>query len=157
MSLKSILKDIGNFICNAWNSLKPKMKKIIDIGVTVTNGIKNWDDKNGGFIDAITAVIPGHADDAIVAKIREKLPVILVQMRLVQATETLTDPKEITDAAIKILQQLGGDYRVAAFNELAAHIAVIAADGKIDFKDATYLIDYYYKNQHNPKVDTSLD
>lgn len=155
--MKKILKSIWNWLSNLFRKLSPELRKAVDVAVEIGNNIKNWDAQNHEFIDVITKLIPGGVDDAIVARIREKLPEIVTELNLVQATAGLTDPDEIVAAAIKTIQQMAGDYRSATLNSLAIIISRVAADGKLDWNDATYLLKWYYDHKHNTEVDTDLE
>lgn len=157
MSFKSFLRKIGDFFSGLFKSLGPIAKKGLDIGVRITDEIKKFDEEHPGAVDIITKLIPGDVDDRIAAKIREKLPEVMVQLRLVDATLGLTDPNEIVTAGIAVIKQLGGDYKVTFLNDLAIHLTRIASDGKVDIDDALYLAKWYYENKDVPEVDTQVD
>lgn len=157
MSLKSILHGIGNFFSRMFKKLAPIAKKAVDIGVRVTDEIKKFDTEHPDVINTITKLIPGDIDDNIAGKIREKLPEVMLELKLVDATLGLTDPQEIVAAGIKVIQQMAGDYRSATLNSLSIILTRIAADGKIDWADAVYLGKWYYDHKDNDKVDTTVD
>lgn len=145
--MKKIIKSIWTFLSGLFNRLNPALKKAINIGVAVTDAIKNFDEKNSYVGDIITALIPGDVDDRIKVLLRANLPKIVIELKLVQATQGLTDPNEIMLAATKVIQQLSGDYRSAFLNSLAIITAQVAADGKLDWNDAAYLLKWYYDNK----------
>src|SRR6185312_6911483 len=97
--MKRIINSILSFIKRLLAGLPAILKKAVGVGVTITNAIKNFDDKNPSVADILTAIIPGTLDDTIKDKLRAALPKIVVELRLVQATEGLTDPNEIMLAA----------------------------------------------------------
>ena len=145
--MKKILKSILSFLSGLFSKLSPILEKAIDVGVTVTDAIKNFDAANPAAADILTAIIPGTLDDNIKNLLRANLPKIVVELKLVQATEGLTDPNEIMLAATKVIQQLSGDYRSSFLNSLAIITAQVAADGKLDWNDAAYLLKWYYDNK----------
>lgn len=147
MSLKSIIHSIGGFFAHLFSGLLPELKSAIHIGVTVVDAIKTFDTASPEVADILTAIIPGTFDDKIKNLLREKLPSILIELRLVDATLGLTDPNEITAAAVKTLQQLSGDYHSAFLNSLSIIVAQVAADGKLDWNDAAYLLKWYYDHK----------
>lgn len=155
MSLASILRDIGNWISKKWKSLTPIAKKAIGIAVDVTTAIKLFDTASPQIADIITRLIPGDKDDKAVALIRAKLPLVMLELKLVDETLGLTDPEEIVLAGIKVIQQMQGDYKWGTLNNLSIILARIAADGKLDWNDAVYLAKYFYDNDPNPDNDTS--
>ena len=157
MSLKKFFRKIGQFFAKLFQGLLPELKQAIHIGVIITNTIKKFDTGVGaGSIDIITALIPGDLDDKIVARLREKLPMIMIQLQLVDKTLNLTDPDEIVAAGIETLQQLSGDYRSTFLNSLSIIIAQVASDGKLDWNDAAFLLKWYYDNQYIEAVDTTV-
>jgi hypothetical protein len=144
--MKKLLKGIGEWISNLFHGLLPEIKKAIEIGVTVTEAIKNFDSANPEVADILTTIIPGNLDDAIKAKIREALPKIVVELKLVDATLGLTDPNAIMAAAVKVMQQLDADYSSVFLHNLSVLVAQVAADGKLDWSDAIVLVEWFYQN-----------
>jgi len=147
MSLKKFFQKIGKFFKNLFNGLLPELKRAIHVGVTVTDEIKKFDIKNGHVIDIFIALTKSNIDNKVIDLMRDKLPVIMQELKLVDATLGLTDPEEILAAAIKTIQQLSGDYRSATLNTISIIIAQVAADGKLDWNDAVYLLKWYYDHQ----------
>lgn len=147
MSLKKFFQKIGAFFQRLFEGLLPELKKAVHVGVTITDAIKNFDLTHPGAADILTAIIPGEWDDNLKNKIRENLPKIMTELRLVDTTLNLTDPNEIMAAAIKVLQQLSGDYRSAFLNSASIVIAQVAADGKFDWNDVVYLEKWYYDHR----------
>lgn len=148
--MKKLLKTIGRFIANLFQGLAKKAKFAVGVGYDVTNAIKNFDDKNPGVADIISTLIPGDLDDRLKAKLREHLPKIVVQLRLVDKTLGLTDPNEIMLEAIHVLKQVNEDYfvREGDLNTLSIIIAQVTADGKLDWDDAAYILKWYFDNKN---------
>lgn len=142
--LKRLLHSIGAFFKNIFEGLTPKLKTAIHIGVTITETIKNFADS--GVADILTSIIPGDLDDKIKDKLRLALPKIVVELKLVESSLGLKDPQEIMRAAVKVIQQLDGDYKSAFLHDLSILTAQVVADGKLDWKDAVFLLEYYYQH-----------
>lgn len=157
MSLKSFFHAIGEFISNIFKKAEPVAKKAVAFAVDLTNKVKDFDDKNPGTVDLLTQIIPGSADDKVKTAIREKLPQIMTELKLVDSTLNLTDPNEIVASAIATLKTLSGDYKAAFLSSLANIVAVVAADGKLDMNDAILLVKWYYDHQNNDAVDTTVE
>lgn len=148
--MKKVIQSIVAFVSKLFGQLPPLLKKSVATGVKITDAIKNFDDKNPEAADILTAIIPGDLDDKIKGVLRAKLPQVVIELRLVDATLGLTDPNEIMKAAIKVLQQVDSDYSVKEgfLNNLAIVISQVASDGKLDWNDAAYLIKYFF--DHKP-------
>lgn len=146
--MKKVLAAIIGWVTGIWNKSKATVKKAVEIGVTITDAIKNYDAANPGTLDIITAIIPGTIDDAIKAKLREYIPKVAIELRLVDATLGLTDPNEIMIQLIKVFQQIEGDYRITTLHNFSALLTKVAADGKIDLQDALVLVEAYFRNKN---------
>ena len=152
--MKKIISRIFAFLKNLFAGLTPRLKSAIHIGVTITDAIKNFDTSKPIVGDILTALIPGDLDDRIKNILRANLPKIVIQLKLVDATLGLTDPNEILVAASKTLQQITSDYdvRPGFLNNLSIVIAQVAADGKLTWDDAAYVLKWYYDNDYQKKI-----
>lgn len=151
MSLKKFIQSIANLFAGIFNHVLPEVKKAMHIAVSIVNNLKNFDTLHPEFSDILTAIIPGNLDDDIKNLLREKLPQVFIELKLVDATFNAVTPEEITAAAVAVIQQLSGDYRSATLNSLSIIIAQLAADNKLDWSDAVYLMKWYY--DHTYKAD----
>lgn len=145
MSLKTFLHKIGAFFKRLFEGLTPELKKAIHWGVIITENLKKVIDS--GAADILASLIPGDLDDKIKEKLRLALPKIVIELRLVESALGLTDPQEIMIAAVKVIQQLEGDYKSAFLHDFSILVAQVAADGKLEWKDAVYLLQYYYDHK----------
>jgi hypothetical protein len=151
MSLGTFLKKILQGIKKLFEGLKPELKKAIEIGVNIVEKIKDFVASPGA--DVITMLIPGDVDDKIKEKLREVLPKIFAEMKLVESCAGETDPNKIVECGIKTLQQISGDFQSAFLHDLSILIAQVAADGKLTWSDAVYILQWYYEHHPNsPKL-----
>jgi len=146
MSLKTFISKIWNQIKTLFDEISPELKLAIHIGVLVTENIKIFVDSPAA--DILTTLIPGNIDDAIKNLLRAKLPVILTELKLADSCSELTDPEQITQCAIKVLQGLNGDVRSAFLHNLSIFIAQVAADGKLTWSDGVLILEWYYQNEY---------
>lgn len=147
MSLQTFLVKIWLSIENFFSGIMPELKTAVHVGVQVTEAIKTFDTNNPEAADILTALIPGSLDDTIKAKIREELPKVVVELKLVDATLGLTDPNAIMLAAVRFIQQLDGDYSNAFLHDISIIVSKVAADGKLTWSDAVYLLQWYYDHK----------
>lgn len=155
-TLKKFLHDLFTTIGHFFEGILPALKRAVHYGVTITDAVRNFDLKNPGVADVLTAIIPGTWDDDLKVKLRAALPKIVLELRLVENAEGLTDPNEIMLAAVAFIQQLDGDYQSATLHSLSIFAAQVAADGKLDWADAVLLLQWYYEHKYkgvaNPAV-----
>ena len=136
MSLQTFLSKIWNEIKNLFAGIPAELKIAIHLGVTITENIKNFVDSPAA--DILTALIPGDIDDELKSLLRSKLPVILTELKLADSCSGLSDPIEITNCAVKVLQGLDTDIKSAFLHNLAIFIAETASDGKLTWGDGVY-------------------
>ncbi len=145
MSLQTFLTKIWNEIKNLFDGIPAELKTAVHIGVVVTENIKNLVDSP--VVDVLTAIIPGDLDDQLKTWLRAKLPVILTELKLADSCGALTDPGEITQCAVKVLQGLDGDIKSAFLHNLSVLIAQVASDGKLSWADGVLILQWYYQNE----------
>jgi hypothetical protein len=145
MSLKSFLTQIWNTFKSLFNSFPAKLKTAVHIGITITENIKTIIDSP--IADILTAIIPGEVDDKIKQILRKGIPIILVNLKPTDECSKLTDPEEITNCAIKALQNLDGDIKNAFLHNLSVLITKLAADEKLTWSDAVCIVEWYYQHK----------
>jgi hypothetical protein len=146
MSLQTLLTKIWNEIKTLFNGIPAELKTAIHIGVVITENIKTFVDSPGA--DILTAIIPGDIDDEIKDWLRAKLPAVLTELKLADSCGNLTDPLQITQCAVSVLQGLDGDIKSAFLHNLSIFIAQIAANGKLTWGDGVLILEWYYQNEY---------
>ena len=145
MSVKTFIAKIWTAVKSLFDGIPAEMKTAIHIGVAVTENIKNFVDSPAA--DVLTAIIPGDIDDDIKDWLRAKLPTVLTELKLADSCSGLSDPTEITDCAIKVLQGLDGDVKSASLHSLSIFIAQVAANGQLTWSDGVTILEWYYQNE----------
>lgn len=144
MSLKSFISKIWTGIESLFDGFPAELKIAIHIGIIVTENIKNFVDSPAA--DILTAIIPGDIDDDIKNWLRAKLPEVFTELKLADSCGSLTDPTQITECAVKVLQGLTGDVQNAFLHNLSIFIAQIASSGKLTWSDGVSILEWYYQN-----------
>jgi hypothetical protein len=150
MSLLSFIKKIITGIASLFGSLPSDVKNAIALAVTVTENIKNVMDSP--VVDIITTVIPGDADDAIVAALRSALPKILTGLQLTENCINSTDPDTLVQCGLQTLNKITGDAKSSFLHSISVLLAQVAAGGKLAWKDGVYLLEWYYTTSFKPAV-----
>jgi len=144
MSLKSFLEKIWGDLTSIFEKFPAELKVAVGSGVVLVENLKNF--VNSPVADILTAIIPGSLDDSIKTLLRNKLPGILTDLKLVDTTLNLTDPNEIVANAIKVLQEMDPNVSPAFLHSISILVAQVAADGKLSWSDAVYIQQWYYNN-----------
>lgn len=144
MSIKTIIDDAldaaKKFI--AW--ILPSSKKILDIALEVVNGIKTFDDAHPDVANFITSIIPGTADDVIVAKIRQYLPDVLVRLKWADFEAGKT-PDEIAADGAKFIQSLPKPEQAGALQLLWQLLSNHTTDDAVAMNQLQKISQIYYE------------
>lgn len=150
MSLISFIKKISAWIQSLFQSIPADIKTAIHTGVAITERIKLFIDSP--VADVITALIPGRADDAVVAALRTALPQLLKQLQLTESCINQQDGSTMVHCGLQTLSRLSDEVKSAFLHNLSILLAQVAADGKLTWQDGVYLLEWYYQHQFKSKV-----
>jgi hypothetical protein len=150
MSLKTFIAKISDGIKYLFNNFPDDLKTAIHIAVQVTENIKNFVDSPAA--DILTGIIPGEVDDEIKNLLRTKLPAILTELKLADSCTGLTDPQQITQCAVKVIQELDGDIKSVFLHNLSIFIARTVSNGKLTWTDGVTILEWYYQNKYKTAV-----
>lgn len=143
MNLTTILEDALDAAKKFISWLLPSSKKILDIALAVVNGIKEFDDAHPDVANFITSIIPGTADDAIVAKIRQYLPDVLVRLKWADFEAGKT-PDEIVADGAKFLQSLPKPEQAVAYQSLWQLLSNYTTDDSVALDKLQEIGQVYY-------------
>lgn len=150
MSLGTLLLKIWASIKNLFDGMDVELKSAIHTSVLIVENIKKFVDSPDA--DIITALIPGDIDDKIKDLLRDKLPVILTELKLADSCTGLTNQNEITACAIKTLQGMGLNTQSAFLHSISVLIAGVLSDGKLTWSNGVYLSEWYYQHLYKTSV-----
>jgi hypothetical protein len=125
--------------------LLPSSKHILDIALSIVNGMKSFDDSHPEVVNFVTSLIPGNTDDAIVAKIREYLPAVLVRLRWAD-TEAAKDDDELVADASKFINSLPVGERSVALQVIWQLISNRLTDDGVSISDLQKIGQVYYQS-----------
>lgn len=158
MKVKQLLLKIWAFITGLWSKLDQIVDLYAPIAITVVEELKKI---NEGFLGnliekVITLAIPGKADDAIVAQMREKLKVVLprviLSLNVSKAIAKIKDPNEQLKAIIAEINMSKDEVRNAYYHILSTMILEALSDGKLTWTESIHISEYYYTNIHKKKA-----
>lgn len=148
MDIQKMVKDALSSISNLFHGLQPKAKLAAHWGSAIVGCIHNFDVKNPGVADILTALIPGNIDDTIKTKLRGELPKLAVELRLVGDAIDKDDPEAVMLSLLTVFQSELSDRARNVFSHgLSVLLAEIVADGKISWSDGVLILEYYYRER----------
>lgn len=148
MNIKNLLKSIGEWVHGMWDKLNDKAKELIPIAVNIVEGIKTFNDSTvADFVEHIvTTAIPGTADDLLVEKVRkvlkEWLPKILLELKIIDSVSQLTDDNEKLKAILTELKLTST--KGILYKGIAGKFLELMSDGEFSFDDACKLTTEYF-------------
>jgi hypothetical protein len=147
--MKELLQKIWGGIKSLWTKANDLTKTYAEISVHIVEATKNFNDSDAAdFLEfVVTTAIPGDVDNKVakvVRKfIREKFPVILVELKIIQS---IADLQNDNDKLKAILNELNlSSVNGIIYKGVAGKALEFMADGKFDFNDACDLTGYYFK------------
>jgi hypothetical protein len=148
MSLISFIKKISAWVKSLFERIPAEAKTAIHTGVAITERIKAF--IGSPVADVVTALIPGQADDAVVAALRTALPELLTQLQLTENCINSTDDNVKVHCGLQTLSTLPNEVKNSFLHSLSILLAQVAADGKITWQDGVFLLEWYYQHQFKP-------
>ena len=145
MSLISFIKKIITGISSLFNGLPEETKSAISIAITITENLKKAIDSP--VADVLTTVIPGNADDALVAALRAALPQLLTELQLAENCINASNPNTIIQCSLQTLSRMTGDTRNSFLHSLSILLARAATGGKLIWNDGVYLLQWFYSER----------
>lgn len=146
MSLKKFLHKLWSGIKNIFDSIEDDLKKLVPVAIKVVEAIKTFDESV--IADVLTSLIPGEADDKIVAKLRQFLPKILLELNMVDSIVGISDPNEQLKAILLRIRLSPKSSQDVFYHGMASLILSELSDGKFSWSDAVAVAEYYYTHQY---------
>lgn len=148
MSLGKFLKRLWLGIGKIFRGINKELREnIIPIAIEITNNLKLIDESHIG--DVLASIIPGEADDKILADLRTALPKWITGLAV---AANITQDDDINATLKRILAAINvapEDAKKVFYHGLASLIIEKLADGKLDWSDATAIAEYYYQHEHD--------
>ena len=160
MSLKSFFNSIFAAIASIFHNLEPIVKKAIDIAFHVVNNIKDFDAAMPMVGDLLSHLLPQHLGDEAINILRNKLPEIAIKLRLVDVTLGLTDPNEIMQAALKVIESMDKQTKNIFLNSLSIMIGQEVAGANLPWDVAVFTGKYYFDHNNSladPNVPVAIE
>jgi hypothetical protein len=149
--MKKILEFLKDFVTKVFGTILDLFREHAELAVSITERLKNLVDSP--VADVITALIPGDADNLIVAKLRLILPVVLEKVALANnITKEGKTQSEVIALVLKHLKKANIDSKKMFWVSFATELNIALSDGKIGFSEALILSQLVYSEiQKNKK------
>lgn len=151
--LGKIIKSVGSFIKNFLNKIDPETKRLAELAITITNGVKSFIDSPVGefTIEGLKALIPGNLDDKAInwlnSFVETKLPDIIVRLKLIKEVAEIADPVEKAIYVINFMKTVDSSERTGFIINLSGAILEAAKDGEITTAEAIVILQIIYHNK----------
>lgn len=150
--LGRLLQKVGNFFKNLWVKTEPGLKKIVEVTYSIIEQLKDPD--NALLADVATQiinkVIPGDADDKLVAKVRaaldEWIPKVLFEAEFLDTLLKETDRDARLRMIIEKIQSWDENKRFKELPALAGRMVEYLSDGELTKYEAADLMRMFFIN-----------
>jgi hypothetical protein len=148
MSLKTFLSKLWTSIGSVFQHAEEEVRVVLLPAVTqIVNGIKTVVDLDQA--DLIGG-LAGGLGPAFEEKLRDILPKILTELKLIDAVVNAGDVNAQVLAALDALNLSSDRTKSAFYHDIAAMLLQDLADGKLSWSEAVTLVEYYYHNAPKP-------
>lgn len=139
-----------NGIRRLLKKIPPATKIAIHVGIIAVEALKKV--INNPLVDVFTEMTKSGIDDAVVAKAREWLPKVLLEMKLADKCMGLTVKEDIIKCAAEVIGQLAGDYQSQKFDDLGEAFTVAASDGVLTWQEIAGLVKIVFDHEYKPSL-----
>ncbi len=136
------LKKLFAGIKKMFIGLRLKSKVWVHIAVIAVQEIKKVMDSP--VPDVLTSMIKGEWDDRTKNVIREWVPKVLIQLKMIEAVTDITDVNEQLNAILAKLKLADKETRNIVWHGLGSLIIEKLSDGKFSWADSVAVSQYYY-------------
>lgn len=139
-------------IASLFQSLRSETKRLVPIAINVVEGVKTVMDSpvDDVLLEVLKKAIPGTADDILIDKIKEVvkewLPKIILEMKMVQSVAEIEDQNEQLKAILAQFKLNSDESKNIFYHGLASLILEKLSDGKLSWSDSIVISEYYFKN-----------
>lgn len=150
--MKKLLEKIWSTIKLVFNKAGEETRKLVPVAINVVQGLKSVMDSpvDDVILSIVKAAIPGDADDILIDKItsvvKEYLPKVLLDLKIVDAIANIEDQNEQLKAILAQFKLSSDETKNIVFHGLSCLILEKLADGKLSWSDSIAISEYYYQN-----------
>jgi hypothetical protein len=148
--MKKIFEKLSSFVKNLFGNVFSELKKHSELAVKVTDNIKKL--VESPIADVISVIIPGDADDILIAKARVVLPQVVEKVAILHGILKENDTNsDVVANIIENLKQLNPDARISFWVMFAAELNKALSDGKLTLAESFVLTQMSYIELKNNK------
>lgn len=150
--MKKLLQKIWNAIRLVFNKADEGTKRLVPIAINVVQGLKSVMDSpvDDILLSIIKAAIPGDADDILIDRItvvvREYLPKVLLDLKMVESIANIEDQNEQLKAILEQFKLSSDETKNIFYHGMSCLILEKLSDGELSWSDAIAISEYYYQN-----------
>lgn len=139
-------------IASLFQSLRSETKRLVPIAINVVEGIKAVMDSpvDDVLLEVLKRAIPGTADDVLIDKIKEVvkewLPKIILELKLVEGISQIEDQNEQLKAVLAQFKLSSDESKNIFYHGFCSLILEKLSDGKLSWSDSIVISEYYFMN-----------
>lgn len=155
LKLKVFFAKVKLTILSILAKAEDLIEKIAPVAINFVDAVKSINESAvGDFIElVVTKAISGNADDIVIRNLREKLkeslPDILEEMRLVLRLSQIEDNNLQLKAIIDAIQMSPDKTKDYYYHTFAIIVTERISDGHLSMSDSVFIAEQYFKLIHN--------
>ncbi|MBE7171769.1 MAG: hypothetical protein INR73_14365 [Williamsia sp.] len=151
MSLKTLLHHLWEAIDKVFKNASKEVREVaLPVAVKAVESLKTLIDLDQS---DMVGKIAGPRGVVFEDKVRQLLPKILLELKLVEKCASKETTEEIIACAVSELRLSSDRAKDAFFHSISALLLKDLSDGKLSWSECVELVEFYYKSQHKPAED----
>ncbi len=150
--MKKLLQKIWAAIKSVWAKADEATKQYVPIAISVVEAIKTVLESpvDDVLVFIAKSATPSGASAALIDKInttiKEFIPKVLMDLKLVDSIANITDPNEQLKAILEQFKLSSDETKNIIYHGLSSLIIEKLSDGVLSWSDAIAISEYYYQN-----------
>ena len=147
--MKKLFKKLFTWIQKIFNSLDEESKKAIPVAISITSAVRAFMDSGIGefSLAALKKLIPGTLDDVAIEFIDQKLPDIIIKLKMIESVTLIEDKDEKVKAIISFLRLCSDEEQNTFWQGLSNMIYQALKDGNLSWGEVSILLEAAYKGK----------
>lgn len=143
-------KKLFAWVSKLFNKVEHEVRKNAEIAIGIVEGVKTV--INSPVTDVVITIvkkaIPGEKDNVLIDKVlsfvREKLPKILLQLRLIDSIANVEDTEEQLKLILNEIKFTSKEAENAFYHSLGVMIVEAFSDGELSWSESVHIAEFIY-------------
>jgi len=147
--MKKLFKKLFAWIQKIFNSLDEGSKQAVPLAISITSAVRLFMDSTLGefSIAALKKMIPGNLDDIAIDFIDQKLPDIIIKLKLIESVALLDNNDDKVKEIISFLRLCSDEEQNTFWQGMVNLTYTSLSDGNLSYGEAAILLEAAFKGK----------